>query len=128
MSPARRSVSACGRGWLSTTRGAPSARSRSWSSLRGGEVLPSGAFGPPHGKAARPPVKSPHMPSVWRSNVYLLVSFPIGLVTFVYFVTMLSLGVSLLIIWVGIPILIATVASTRFFATGERRRAAWLLG
>src|SRR6476619_8673089 len=40
---------------------------------------------------------------------------------------MLSLGISLLIIWVGIPILMATVASTRWFARGERRRAGWLL-
>src|SRR3954451_12001644 len=63
------------------------------------------------------------MPSVWRSNLYLLASFPVGIFTFVFFVTMLSLGVSLLIIWVGVPILIATVASTKFFAAGERRRA-----
>jgi signal transduction histidine kinase len=67
------------------------------------------------------------MPSVWRSNLYLLASFPVGIFTFVFFVTMLSLGVSLLIIWVGVPILIATVASTKFFAAGERRRAGWLL-
>jgi signal transduction histidine kinase len=68
------------------------------------------------------------MPSVWRSNLYLLASFPVGLVTFIYFVTMISLGVSLLIIWVGVPILIATVASTKWLARGERRRAGWLLG
>src|SRR3954447_18015228 len=67
------------------------------------------------------------MPSVWRSNLYLLASFPIGIATFVFFVTMLSIGVSLLIIWVGVPILIATVVSTRAFAGGERRRAGWLL-
>jgi signal transduction histidine kinase len=67
------------------------------------------------------------MPSVWRSNVYLLVSFPLGGLTFAYFVTMVSLGVSLLIIWIGVPVLVATVASTRFFARLERRRAGWLL-
>ena len=67
------------------------------------------------------------MPSVWRSNLYLLASFPVGIFTFCFFVTMLSVGVSLLIIWVGVPILIATVASTKFFAAGERRRAGWLL-
>ena len=59
------------------------------------------------------------MPSVWRSNLYLLASFPVGIFTFVFFVTMLSVGVSLLIIWVGVPILIATVASTKFFAAGR---------
>src|SRR4051794_23897948 len=67
------------------------------------------------------------MPSVWRSNLYLLASFPVGIFTFVFFVTMLSVGVSLLIIWVGVPILLAAVASTKFFAAGERRRAGWLL-
>ena len=67
------------------------------------------------------------MPGVWRSNAYILASFPIGGVTFVYFVTMLSLGTSLLIVWVGIPVLVATVASTKWFARGERRRAGWLL-
>ena len=67
------------------------------------------------------------MPSVWRSNAYLLVSFPVGTATFVFFVTMLSVGVSTLIIWIGIPILAATVVATRGFAGLERRRAGWLL-
>jgi signal transduction histidine kinase len=67
------------------------------------------------------------MPGVWRSNAYLLVSFVLGTITFTYFVTMLSLGVSLLIIWIGIPVLIATVASSKWFARIERRRAGWLL-
>ncbi len=67
------------------------------------------------------------MPGVWRSNTYIVASFPIGGITFTYFVTMLSLGTSLLIIWIGIPVLIATVASLRFFARLERRRAGWLL-
>jgi signal transduction histidine kinase len=67
------------------------------------------------------------MPGVWRSNAYLLVSFVLGTITFTYFVTMLSLGVSLLIIWIGIPVLVATVASSKWFARIERRRAGWLL-
>src|SRR5699024_3594675 len=92
-----------------------------------GEVLLSPPFGPPHGKGAQPPVESRPMPSVWRSNLYLLASFPVGLATFVFFVTMISVGASLLIVWVGVPILIATVASTKFLAAGERRRAGWLL-
>ena len=67
------------------------------------------------------------MPSVWRSNVYLFASFPLGGVTFTYFVTMLSLGIGLLIIWLGVPVLVATVASTHAFARLERRRTGWLL-
>jgi signal transduction histidine kinase len=67
------------------------------------------------------------MPGVWRSNAYILASFPIGGLAFTYFVTMLSLGLGLLIIWLGIPVLVATVASAKWFARGERRRAGWLL-
>jgi signal transduction histidine kinase len=68
------------------------------------------------------------MPSAWRSNLYLVLALPIGLVTFTWFVTMLCFGVCTLIIWVGVPILVATFASTRGFAALERRRAGWLLG
>jgi signal transduction histidine kinase len=67
------------------------------------------------------------MPGVWRSNAYILASFVLGVITFTYFMTMVSLGLSLLIIWVGVPILVATVASTKWFARIERRRTGWLL-
>ena len=68
------------------------------------------------------------MPGVWRSNAYLLVSFPLGIATFVWVVTAFSLGISLLIIWIGVPILIALIEGNRGLATLERRRAGWLLG
>jgi len=68
------------------------------------------------------------MPSAWRTNVYVLVSFPIGITTFTFFTTMIALGVGLLIVWIGIPILVATVISTRLLAGVERRRLGWLLG
>jgi signal transduction histidine kinase len=68
------------------------------------------------------------MPGVWRSNVYLLVSFPIGIVTFVWVVTMLSVGLGTLIIWIGVPILAALIAGNRALARLERRRAGHLLG
>ena len=67
------------------------------------------------------------MPGVWRSNSYLFTSFPIGITTFVWVVTMLSLGISTLIIWIGVPILIALIEGNRGFAALERRRAGWLL-
>ena len=54
----------------------------------------AGAFGPPHGKAGAAALRvGDPMPSVWRSNLYLLASFPVGIFTFVFFVTMLSVGV-----------------------------------
>ena len=67
------------------------------------------------------------MPGIWRSNGYLRASFPLGIVTFTYLLTMVLLGVSLLVVWVGVPILVATVASARWLAGGERRRAGRLL-
>src|SRR4051812_29480044 len=67
------------------------------------------------------------MPSVWRSNLYHLASFPVGIFTFVFFVTMLSVGVSLLIIWVGVPSLPPPVASTKFFGAGGGGRGGGLL-
>ena len=67
------------------------------------------------------------MPGVWRRNTYLVLSFPLGLLTFVWIVTALSVGLGTLIIWIGIPILIALIEANRGFATLERRRAGWLL-
>ena len=89
----------------------------------------------PAGRAARRMAAAPErfysrltMPGAWRSNLYLLVSFPLGGIAFVCLVTLLSLGFGLLIVWIGVPILIAAVAVIRSFARVERRRAGWLLG
>ena len=68
------------------------------------------------------------MPGVWRSNLYLFVSFVSGGIAFTVLVILLSLGLGLLIVWVGVPILVATVAALKWFAKLERRRAGWLLG
>jgi signal transduction histidine kinase len=68
------------------------------------------------------------MPNVWRANLHLLASFFLGLITFTYLVTMFSLGFGLLIIWIGLPVLMAAVASVKWFARGERRRAGSVLG
>ena len=54
---------------------------------------------------------------------YVLASFPIAIAAFVVVVTGLSLGVGLLIIWVGVAVLAATLLAARGFATVER---AWL--
>jgi signal transduction histidine kinase len=68
------------------------------------------------------------MAATWRGNIYLLGSFPIGIATFVLLVTLICLGVSLSIIWVGVPILAATIVAMRWLARGERRRAGHALG
>jgi signal transduction histidine kinase len=68
------------------------------------------------------------MSAIWRGNTYLLVSFPVGIATFAFLVTTIALGLSLLVLWVGVPILIATIAAMRWMARFERRRAALVLG
>jgi signal transduction histidine kinase len=68
------------------------------------------------------------MAATWRGNLYLLVSFPVGLATAIFLFTMYSVGLALAIVWVGVPILAATLVAQRWMARFERRRAAITLG
>jgi len=54
---------------------------------------------------------------------YVLVSFPVAIAAFVVVVTGLTVGVGLLIVWVGVAVLAATLLAARAFALIER---AWL--
>ena len=54
---------------------------------------------------------------------YLLVSFPVAIAAFVVVVTGLTLGVGLLVVWVGVAVLAAALLAARGFAMLER---AWL--
>jgi signal transduction histidine kinase len=54
---------------------------------------------------------------------YVLVSFPVALAAFIVVVTGLSLGAGLLVVWIGVVVLAATLLSARGFAALER---AWL--
>jgi Putative sensor len=64
----------------------------------------------------------------YRNLVYLLVSFPFGIATFVAMITGLSLGVGTAIIFVGFLILALTLALGRVFGLVERRLVESLLG
>jgi hypothetical protein len=64
----------------------------------------------------------------WKNIVYLLLAFPLGLFYFVFLVVGLAVGVALVIIWVGLPILAVTVLAWWAFATFERWQAGLLLG
>lgn len=57
-----------------------------------------------------------------RDLAFLIVNLPIAIAAFAAAVTGFSLGVSLLIIWVGIPVLVLTLAIARGFAQFERAR------
>jgi signal transduction histidine kinase len=62
-----------------------------------------------------------------RELAYLLGGFAMSIVTFVALVTLTSLGLSLLITFLGVPILLATAYVNRWFAGLERRRTGFLL-
>lgn len=63
-----------------------------------------------------------------RESLYHVLSLPMGVLTFSFVVTAWSTGLSLLVVIIGFPILIATVAATRGLSWIERRRAALLGG
>ncbi|MFJ4962968.1 sensor histidine kinase [Streptomyces sp. NPDC088729] len=64
----------------------------------------------------------------WRELLYVVLSLPVGLTMFVIAVVMTTLGASLLIVFVGIPLLAAGLAVCRGFGVMERERARVLLG
>jgi signal transduction histidine kinase len=59
----------------------------------------------------------------WRETAYLLLDLPVGVVGFTLVVTGLSLGLGLLITFIGVPILGLTLLTCRSWAGGELRRA-----
>ena len=63
----------------------------------------------------------------YLSITYLLLSFPLGTAYFVFLVTGLLLGLSLLIIWIGIPILLFMIVAWWGLVVFERQLAIWLL-
>ncbi|MEU1488632.1 sensor domain-containing protein, partial [Streptomyces sp. NPDC005752] len=87
------------------------------------------------GTDGRPPVKhllpaalrAPFEARTWRELAYVLLSLPIGVVLFCFAVTMVSLGLGMLITFLGIPILAAGLAMCRGFGALERGRARALL-
>jgi hypothetical protein len=67
-------------------------------------------------------------PRTWLGIVFHLLAFPLGLAYFVFLVTGLSVGVSLVVIWVGIPILLVVAGAWWLLAAFERVQARYLLG
>ncbi len=66
--------------------------------------------------------------TTWKRAAYLLGTFPLGQLWFIFTVTAFSLGLGLSIIWVGIPILAGAFWLLRVGARFERLQAASLLG
>jgi signal transduction histidine kinase len=63
-----------------------------------------------------------------RDTRYVLLGFPLGLIALVLLITGFAVGVGTVIIWIGLPILMATLLLARGFATLERHRMADVFG
>lgn len=59
----------------------------------------------------------------YRNMFYLLLSFPLGLIYFCVLVSGISLVLSTLMIWIGVPILLLLISAWWAFAAFERRLA-----
>jgi hypothetical protein len=64
----------------------------------------------------------------WLGVLYHWLAFPLGLFYFVFLVTGLSVGVGLVVVWVGIPILLVVAGAWWLFGAFERWQAKVLLG
>jgi predicted Ser/Thr protein kinase len=66
-------------------------------------------------------------PQTFRNLLYLVLSFPLGLIYFVFLIVGLSLGVGTLIIWIGAFVLLGTFLGVKGFTAFERKLARGLL-
>ena len=66
-------------------------------------------------------------PQSYLNIFYLLLAFPLGIAYFVFLVTGISVGASLIIVWVGIPILALVLAGSWAMCEFERILAVSLL-
>ncbi|MEH0404695.1 sensor domain-containing protein [Streptomyces sp. B21-089] len=88
----------------------------------------TGSGGHPPAKHVLPAaLRAPFEGRTWRELGYVLLSMPISVVLFCFAVTMVSLGLGMLITFLGIPILAAGLAMCRGFGAVERARARALL-
>ncbi|UCG27431.1 MAG: sensor domain-containing protein [Bacteroidales bacterium] len=66
-------------------------------------------------------------PVAWLSLLYCLLAFPLGIFYFTFLLTGTLLGISLIIVWVGIPIILLVMGAWWGFAIFERLLANGLL-
>jgi hypothetical protein len=67
-------------------------------------------------------------PRTWLNVLFQILAFPLGLFYFIFLVTGLSVGLGLVIVWVGIPILLVVAGAWWLFGALERLQAKVLLG
>jgi hypothetical protein len=66
-------------------------------------------------------------PQTYLNLLYLIFAFPLGLFYFVFFVTGFSLGIGLIILWIGLILLVGVLAASWGFTALERQMAISLL-
>jgi len=59
-------------------------------------------------------------PQPWLNILYNLISFPLGIFYFIFLLTWLLLGFGLLVVWIGLPILLAAIFIWWYLAAFER--------
>jgi putative sensor protein len=67
-------------------------------------------------------------PPLFGSLAYLVMNLPIGIASFVFVVTFMSVGMGTVIIWVGLAVLAIAVLVSRALAQAERARVHAMLG
>lgn len=72
-------------------------------------------------------VNAPARRSTMGSFVFLMLSYPLGLLYFLVVVIGLSVGLGTIVIWIGLPILFITLLCVRGMAEIERRMVSSLL-
>ncbi|HEY3632588.1 MAG TPA: sensor domain-containing protein [Jatrophihabitantaceae bacterium] len=70
----------------------------------------------------REPLRLLVSPAPWAALGYLVTSIFLGVLTFSVATTLLAVGVTLGLLWLGLPVLVFASASTRALANVERRR------
>ncbi|WP_433891743.1 sensor histidine kinase [Streptomyces sp. CA-111067] len=83
----------------------------------------------PEGRAHRlpAPLRAPFEARTWREFGHQLLNLPMGIIGFVWAVTMLTLGAGLLITFIGLPVLVLALGGCRAIGRVERARARSLL-
>jgi len=79
-------------------------------------------------EATRRFFSAPFKPQTYRNLLFLLLAFPLGIVSFTGVITGVSLGLGLLVTVVGVPILLGTLLGARSYAALEGRLIASLIG
>ncbi|WP_405613791.1 sensor domain-containing protein [Streptomyces sp. NBC_01511] len=82
----------------------------------------------PQRRTLPPALRAPFTGRAWKEFGYLLLNLPMGILFFVYAVTMISLSAGLLVTFLGIPLLAASLIGCRALGAVERTRARVLLG